>query len=230
MSWQLFLVRVVEALLLGAFIGSERQYHHRIAGLRTNALVAVGASLFVSIVGLVPGLANEGARVAAQVVSGIGFLGAGVIMREGLNVRGLNTAATLWCSSAVGVLSGLGLFAEAAIAAAVIVGANLTIPWLLERRVTSSLARPSGGTYRIRLRCAAGACAPVRTALLEGLQGREFFPHAVDSRVFENGSCEVAADLGLLSSDVPGLEAVVSGLQAMETVESVGWTLVEDNR
>ena len=96
-----FLARVLEALFLGCVIWAERQRHHRMAGLRTNALVATGSCLFVSVVGLVPGLESGSDRIAAQVVSGIGFLGAGVIMRDGLNVRGLNTAATLWCSAAV---------------------------------------------------------------------------------------------------------------------------------
>jgi MgtC family len=95
------------AVALGAAIGFERQWRQRLAGLRTNTLVALGAATFVVFESLFP---NDGSptRVAAQVVSGIGFLGAGIIFREGLNVRGLNTAATLWCSAAIGVLAGAG--------------------------------------------------------------------------------------------------------------------------
>jgi len=85
--------------LLGAAIGFERQWNQGMAGLRTNALVAFGAACFV-------GLHIE--QAAAYIVTGIGFLGAGVIFREGGSVRGLNTAATLWCSAAVGALSGAG--------------------------------------------------------------------------------------------------------------------------
>jgi len=93
MEWDVFTVRVLLALTLGSLIGAERQMRQRMAGLRTNALVAAGACLFVAV-GVIAGNADGQARIAAQVVSGIGFLGAGVIMREGLNVRGLNTAAT----------------------------------------------------------------------------------------------------------------------------------------
>ena len=95
------------ATLVGASIGFERQWRQRMAGLRTNTLVAIGAASFVIFAGLFP---DEGSptRVAAQVVSGIGFLGAGIIFREGLQVTGLNTAATLWCSAAVGLLAGSG--------------------------------------------------------------------------------------------------------------------------
>src|SRR6201996_6999759 len=95
------------ATLLGACIGFERQWRQRMAGLRTNTLVAIGAASFVVFESLFP---DDGSptRVAAQVVSGIGFLGAGIIFREGLQVSGLNTAATLWCSAAVGLLAGSG--------------------------------------------------------------------------------------------------------------------------
>src|SRR5512137_915973 len=89
------------AFILGAAIGLERQFRQRTAGLRTNVLVAVGAAIFVDMANRLG--AREGAiQVVSYVVSGVGFLGAGVIMREGGNVRGLNTAATLWGSAAVG--------------------------------------------------------------------------------------------------------------------------------
>ena len=84
------------ALVLGAVIGSERQFRGRMAGLRTNALVSLGAAGFVTFAALFPTDINP-TRVAAQVVSGIGFLGAGIIFRDGFNIQGINTAATLWC-------------------------------------------------------------------------------------------------------------------------------------
>lgn len=127
------------ALGFGAAIGLERQWRARMAGLRTNALVAGGAALFVLLsqygfMGTVSEVQYDGSRVAAQIVSGIGFLGAGVIMRDGLSVRGLNTAATLWCSAAVGCLAGTGMFVLAACGTVGVVGANL-------------LLRPLGGAW-----------------------------------------------------------------------------------
>src|SRR5579871_4087029 len=109
MSLTSFVVRILIALILGTAIGVERQWHQRTAGLRTNALVSVGSALFASLACL---MANESSptRMAAQIVSGIGFLGAGLILREGNHVRGLNTAATVWCSAAVGTLCGSGFF------------------------------------------------------------------------------------------------------------------------
>src|ERR1700680_2873631 len=106
------LVGLLGAFVLGAVIGAERQYRQRSGGLRTNVLVAVGAAAFVDIGMHLNG--NSGAtQIIAYVVSGVGFLGAGVIMKEGKNVWGLNTAATLWCSAAVGACAGADLAVQA---------------------------------------------------------------------------------------------------------------------
>ena len=130
MEFTTFLLRLFLALLLGAGIGLERQIKQRSAGLTTNALVSVGSCIFVliSVIGLDYGHGNNDAlRVVGQVVTGIGFLGAGVIMRDGFTIHGLNTAATIWCSSAVGCLAGFGLYWEATLAAIAVVGTHLTL-------------------------------------------------------------------------------------------------------
>src|SRR5271168_1127178 len=117
------IARLALALALGSVIGFERQWNQKMAGLRTNALVALGAcgfTVFSAMVGQ-----GDPTRVAAQVVSGIGFLGAGVILREGVNVHGLNTAATLWCSAMVGTFAGGGFLGSSAVAAAFVIAANV---------------------------------------------------------------------------------------------------------
>src|ERR1700693_2587976 len=106
------LVALAVAFVLGTGIGFERQWRQRNAGLRTNVLVAVGAAAFSDLGLRLTG--TEGAtQIIAYVVSGIGFLGAGVILKDGTNIRGLNTAATLWCSAAVGAFAGSALLTEA---------------------------------------------------------------------------------------------------------------------
>lgn len=105
-----FLTRLGVGLGCGALIGAERQWRARMAGLRTNALVAAGATLFV-LYSDISGSLNS-TQVAAYVVSGIGFLGGGVILRDGFNVRGLNTAATLWCSAASGCCRRRGIWSS----------------------------------------------------------------------------------------------------------------------
>ena len=120
------------AFVLGGLIGFERQYRQRTAGLRTNVLVAVGAAIFVDMANRLAG--HEGAaHVVAYVVSGIGFLGAGVIMREEGNVRGLNTAATLWGSAAVGACAGTDLLLEAGLGAIFVLAANTLLRPVVNR-------------------------------------------------------------------------------------------------
>ena len=121
-----FGMRLSAALLLGAAVGIERQWRQKSAGLRTNTLVSLGAAAFTlisfSLTSLEDGVyKGDATRIIGQIVTGIGFLGAGVIMKDGLSVRGLNTAATIWCSAAVGSLCGVGLYAEAAFVASGII-------------------------------------------------------------------------------------------------------------
>ena len=132
--------RLALAVLLGSAIGFERQWQQKMAGLRTNALVALGACGFVVFSALVN--PADPTRIAAQVVTGIGFLGAGVILREGINVHGLNTAATLWCSAMVGTFAGGGYWGPSLVAAGFVVGTNLC----LRPSYASSIAAPSSRT------------------------------------------------------------------------------------
>jgi putative Mg2+ transporter-C (MgtC) family protein len=117
------LISVFTAFVLGSVIGFERQYRQRTAGLRTNALVAVGAAIFVDLAGRINGNAGT-SQVIAYVVSGVGFLGAGAIMKDGMNIQGLNTAATLWGSAAVGACAGAGLGGEAVLGAFFVLCSN----------------------------------------------------------------------------------------------------------
>jgi len=160
-------IRLGAALLIGAVIGFERQWRQRMAGLRTNVLVALGAAGFVIFSINVSGN-DSPTRVAAQIVSGIGFLGAGVILREGINIRGLNTAATLWCSAMVGTFAGAGQLVASTIAGAFIVGTNL----FLRPIVNLINKQPLGAVeiqtqYAVELRCRGQQEANVRALLLQ---------------------------------------------------------------
>ena len=134
MPYDVFLNRLLCALLGGVLIGIERQLRKRNAGLAVNALVSVGACLFILLSESVIAAAvqsggpvnNDNLRVLSQVVTGVGFLGAGVIMKDGLNIHGLNSAATVWCSAAVGCMCGYGLWIQSGIAVLVILFINLS--------------------------------------------------------------------------------------------------------
>ena len=109
----IFLQRVLICYVLSMLIGFERLYRNKATGLRTNALVALGSFLFVYV--SVGDVSTDKFRIASQVVCGMGFLGAGIILRNGNKVRGLNTAATLWTVAAIGVLCAYGFIPEAVV-------------------------------------------------------------------------------------------------------------------
>lgn len=160
--------RMCFGLLLGAMIGFERQWHQKTAGLKTNALVALGAAGFVTF-GTAAGAGNP-SQVAAQIVTGIGFLGAGVIMREGVNVHGLNTAATLWCSAMVGALCGFSMWQAGGIAALLVVFANLILRPVANRLNTRVQAgNEIESRYTITLTCAPADVGRLRQVLLQAL-------------------------------------------------------------
>ena len=121
-----FLIRIGVALILGTIIGAEREWRQKLAGLKTNALVCVGAALF-STLGFAYGDSTDQSRIAAQIASGIGFLGAGAILRDGMNIRGLTTAATVWCAAAVGAMAGAGWIVQSAIGAICVFFCNLLL-------------------------------------------------------------------------------------------------------
>lgn len=139
MIWFDFAMRVLVALALGALIGTERQLRQRMAGLRTNALVSAGSALFVAVSILSPE-AQDKERIAAQVVSGIGFLGAGVIFKEGLSVRGLTTAASIWITAAVGILIGVGFYFPAILATLLTLGVLSAFRWIEARMPSHAYA------------------------------------------------------------------------------------------
>jgi putative Mg2+ transporter-C (MgtC) family protein len=153
------------ALLLGAAIGFEREFRHHPAGLRTNALVSLGAALFTAGSRMIGADASP-TRVAAGIVVGIGFLGGGVILKDRANVRGLTTAASVWCAAAVGTLAGAGFPLHATVGTATILIVLVALKpldvWVgrLHDRVAGHVA-----TYQLRIVCDVTAHAAVQAAL-----------------------------------------------------------------
>jgi putative Mg2+ transporter-C (MgtC) family protein len=212
------------AVALGAVIGFERQWRQRLAGLRTNTLVALGAASFVVYENLFSTEPNM-TRVAAQVVSGIGFLGAGIIFREGLNVRGLNTAATLWCSAAVGVLAGAGALAYAALAAGMVVAVNLLLRPLVQRINRQPLAAAEvASRYVVNVVCRGDTEAHIRALLLQGLTAGGIRLHRLDSSNIENSDrVEVVAELSADRNSDSVLEQIVGRLSLEPSVTAARW-------
>ncbi|RTL62107.1 MAG: MgtC/SapB family protein [Hyphomicrobiales bacterium] len=214
------------AVVFGAVIGFERQWRQRMAGLRTNTLVALGAATFVLFASLIPGEASP-TRVAAQVVSGIGFLGAGLIFKEGLNVRGLNTAATLWCSASIGVLCGAGLQLHAALATSLVMFVNLflrpLVGWINRRLPTP--APEAGQTYCVSIVCRAADEAHIRALLLQGLTtGRLHLTELESADIEGSDRVTVAATIRAEAISDAALEHIVGRLSLEASVTSARWT------
>ncbi len=165
-----FTLRLGAALLMGAAVGLERQWRQRMAGTRTNALVAAGAAAFVMCAFMGRDTSRSEAQIVSYVVSGVGFLGAGVIFKDAGSVRGLNTAATIWCSAAIGAISGLGNPLHALILAAAVLGTNVVLRPLAYRLYP---AQASGEehevTYRFELICRPDDEAHMRALLLQAM-------------------------------------------------------------
>ena len=130
MSLEQFIVYLLICFFLSFFIGIERQYRQRSVGLRTTILVAMGSYLFVSFSVLLNGYNIDVTRIAAQIVTGIGFLGAGVILKDGVKIRGLTTAATLWCTASIGVLCASGFILEAISGTVIILFSNVFLRYV----------------------------------------------------------------------------------------------------
>lgn len=226
MIWTHFTLNLVAAFVLGSLIGAERQWRQRMAGLRTNALVSTGAAMFVMLA--MPG-SDSSIRVAAQVVSGIGFLGAGVIMREGLTVRGLNTAATLWCSAAVGSLSGSGEIRLAAIGATGVLLANFGLRGLA-RRIDRQPSEPDSNSevlYTLRLVCRSDAESHARALLLQMTQSLPITLQSLHSEDLNGtGKVQVLANFHSAGRQDALLEGVVGRMSLEPDVSAASWQVV----
>jgi len=216
------------AFVLGAVVGLERQYRQRTAGLRTNVLVAVGAALFVDIALRYHG--DHGGtpsplHVVAYVVSGVGFLGAGVIMREEGNVRGLNTAATLWGSAAIGVASGLGLLTEAVLGTMFVLCANTLL-----RPVANAINRRPLDmqqvemTHTVCVIVGARRQGAVLTLLEKALEACSHPAMHLDVRAFGEHDVEIEATLAATCVDAAALDGLVLQLQGQPQVRQAFWS------
>jgi putative Mg2+ transporter-C (MgtC) family protein len=231
MIWQDTLGRLALALLLGGIIGFERQWRQHTAGLRTNALVAIGSASFVLFGTTFPN-PDSMARVACQIIPGIGFLGAGVIMREGVNIKGLNTAATLWCSAAVGMFAGLGYGVSAAICAGFIVITNLFLRPLVNliNRRPASFTMETELIYTLSIACHSTDEARIRESLLQRIAARSLSLRKLESADIKGSELVVirAALVATGSKDASieysiGLEHIIGKMSLEAGVTSAEW-------
>ncbi|MBV8922576.1 MgtC/SapB family protein [Bradyrhizobium sp.] len=219
------LVSLFVAFVFGTLIGAERQYRQRSAGLRTNVLVAVGAAAFVDLADHLTG-ADGSVRVIAYVVSGIGFLGAGVIMKEGMNVRGLNTAATLWASAAVGSCAGADMVAQsAALTLFVLAGNTLLRPLVNAIDRIPLNEKSSEANYEIIVTSDVENVARSREALSERLEAANYPVRETKVVYRSDDNVEIAAVLVSLAVEPGDLDAIVASLAKLPGVSHATWNV-----
>ncbi|WP_435258851.1 MgtC/SapB family protein [Thioclava sp. FR2] len=222
-------LKLIVAVFCGALIGSERQARNRMAGLRTNALVALGAASFVVFSGLYPNEVSP-TRVAAQIVSGIGFLGAGIIFRDGFNIHGLNTAATLWCSAGVGMMAGSGHWPHALLLTSLVIFINLglrpLVRWIKKK---TKAGVPVGRAYRVIVSCKPESEGDVRSLMLRSLALGGIHISEISVRPSEDvhGLDLLATASGDGQSDAV-VEQVIHRLAAETGLIRVRWEVLEE--
>jgi putative Mg2+ transporter-C (MgtC) family protein len=222
-----FAIRLLTALVLGGVIGLERQWRQRTTGLRTNSLVAMGSAIFVMMGALIPGPDSQ-SRVASYVVSGIGFLCGGVILRDGLNVRGLNTAATLWCTAAVGSLAGCGFLTLSMAGTLGVLLTNLVLRPLAYRiNRVSNEPEEQAIFYRFRCTCRAVEESHIRALLLQHVGRTPLALIALHSKDHEAGDrVDVQADMKTIGRKDEYLEQIVTRLSLESSVTAISWKVI----
>jgi putative Mg2+ transporter-C (MgtC) family protein len=223
-----FTLRLVTALLLGAAVGMERQWRQPMAGTRTNGLVAYGAAAFVMAGSLLADEPSATGRVASNVVSGVGFLGAGVIFTDSANIRGLNTAATIWRSAAVGVLADLGAFHLSLLPAIAVLLANIGLRPLAYRIDPSlSEATPVETTYELRMVCRACVDAHIRTPLLTTISQSTLGLQSIRSEDIDGSDrTTVRAEIIASGQTNETVDQIVTRLSLEPGIAAVSWSAV----
>jgi putative Mg2+ transporter-C (MgtC) family protein len=223
-----FGLHLLLAIGMGAMVGLERQWRQRMAGTRTTALVAAGAAAFVMCGSLLNGDPSARGRIVSYVVSGVGFLGAGVIFKDGGNVRGLNTAATIWCSAAIGALSGLGALNLALVLALAVPLTNVALRPLayLIHPVLPDVT-PVETLYQVQLDCRVSAAAHIR-ALLSTITRLPVTLHSIRGEQDDtNQQAHIRAEMTTTGRNNEAIEQVVMRLSIEDDVSTLSWSIAE---
>jgi putative Mg2+ transporter-C (MgtC) family protein len=222
LSWGEMLLRIALAGALGGAIGLEREFREREAGFRTHLLVAVGSALFTLVsaygfsdfdYGHGSGITLDPTRIAAQIVTGIGFLGAGAIIRQGFSIRGLTTAATLWIAAAIGLSAGAGYYSAAIVTTATVLVA--LGPLRVVARRTLRRVRHEEGRLIVELRPGESG-----SRLLELLARSGARPRLLEFAE-EDGRRRVAIDVAMAGTLSPA--EVVADLLEHEEILGAEW-------
>jgi len=219
-----FVICICCAVGFGFLIGLERQLTGHAAGIRINILVSMGACLFTLFSQLMG--VNDTTRIAAQVVTGVGFLCGGVIFKEGINVRGLNTAATIWCTAAVGVLCSSGMFLYASIAAVILITVNFISRFIVNRNQSFTHLEGEVYTYVLSVSCQEENEFAVRSVMINKLNNYRLHLVHLESAEKVSGKVEIKATVKVNGKRSDEHIEELTALIALEKgINNVGWKM-----
>lgn len=221
MTYTEFLIRIGVSVLLSFCIGLERQWRRRAIGLRTNVLVCIGSFLFVSF--SMQTNANDVSRIAAQVVSGIGFLGAGVILKDKANIKGLNTAATLWCNAAIGTLCAAGLIMEAMIGTIFILFANIILRNITQKLNMNYTAKLKYEQYKLKVICNEDKEFLIRNIISQSANKDDMILINMENMDLEDSKVKIYATFKIATDKTKLMEELINRIVIEPGIVSSGW-------
>lgn len=225
MSWMDFMLRILLSVSLGFFIGLERQVTGHTAGIRINILLSMGSCLFLMLP-IIAG-SDEVYRLASSIISGVGFLCSGVIFKDSGTVRGLHTAATLWCTAAIGVLSSSGHYLFAVAATGTLILSNLLFRFLAMKVKPVTSWEESEKLYRISITCRETWENDIRALLINGNTCKTLYLNQLDSGDVVGDKVEVIAEYCSTGSPKNHvLEGIVRQALEIPDVVSAGWEVL----
>ena len=218
MSLTDFFIRIGVCLLLSIIIGLERQYRHGSVGIRTNTLVGIGSFLFnYATYGFI---GHDASRIAAGIVSGIGFLGAGMIIKNNSKIKGLNTAATLWCVAAIGILTSMGKVVEASVGTLLVVFSNILLR-ILSFHIMDRVKKMYKEKCILKITCDKDSEVVVRNGISEFIEKNQIKLISMEKSLTEKKN--IMLEVVFLTSRVEEVEVLVSNISAEIGVNSLSW-------
>jgi putative Mg2+ transporter-C (MgtC) family protein len=218
-----FIIRIAASAVFGFMIGFERQLTGHPAGIRTNVLVSLGSCVFVIFSFIMD--TPDRTRIAGQIVTGLGFLCSGIIFKDGVNVRGLNTAATIWCTAAIGVLASSGFILFAFIATVLLIGANVALRPLSNK--ISPMFDETGKCYQITTVCAEDKKKHIRSIIMDHISSSKLILTDMEIRNISDDNVKIVAKMNVYGNHREEItEELINKIREEKHVSSVGWEIL----
>jgi len=218
-----FIFRITAAAFFGLLIGFERQLTGHPAGIRTNVLVSLGSCIFVLFSFIID--TPDQTRIAGQIVTGLGFLCSGIIFKDGVNVRGLNTAATIWCTAAIGVLASSGFILYAFVATVLLIAANVILRPISNK--ISPIFDETGKCYKITAICAEDKKNFIRSIIMEHISSSKLILTDLESKEIAKDTVQIIAKMNVYGRHREEIaETLINKIRDEQHVTSVGWEIL----